>query len=412
MSKILVFCAANIPAVKVAVMEPIRALAENMHEQEIRYFYKNSEDVSLDDFADADTVICVRGSDPIELAIMEEAKKAGKYTIYFLDDNLLDLPEESSSRAYFENKIPRKTLQKMIAQADCLWTDNPNIQKIYEPQNAKTALMDLMISPKQKPKSERASLCKERPLKIGFAGCMDHERYLNDILPEIIGTLRKKYPGHIDFEFFGAYPEVIDSHKLRFIPFQDNYADYVKMMKKLDWDIAIAPLPNTSFHRCKYFNKFLEYSSFGLPAIYSKVEPYTFIVKDGFNGLYAEDDAQSWITALSSLIENEELRNQIASQAYRQLISEFSEEAVAARLKERIPALHSHRAPNLSEKDLGGIRKILKAQPGEGRTARLIHKIRRILRIHRARAPLYVIMTSIEKIKRKNKTVIKNERAE
>ena len=43
----------------------------------------------------------------------------------------------------------------------------------------------------------------------------------------------------------------------------EDYEDYRSAMGTLGWDIALAPLPDTPFHRCKHYNKYIEYASYG-----------------------------------------------------------------------------------------------------------------------------------------------------
>ncbi len=54
--------------------------------------------------------------------------------------------------------------------------------------------------------------------------------------------------------------------------------------------------------------KYLEYSAFGAPGVYSNLTPYSKIIDDGKNGFLASSYAE-WETCLSRLIEDEELEN-------------------------------------------------------------------------------------------------------
>ena len=99
---------------------------------------------------------------------------------------------------------------------------------------------------------------------------------------------------------------------LKHIPYQDGYDAYTASMAKANWDIGLAPMPKTDFHRCKYFNKYVEYASFGIVGIYSNLEPYTYGIKDRVNGLLVNNTTDDWYNAISELIENEKLRKEIS----------------------------------------------------------------------------------------------------
>ena len=55
------------------------------------------------------------------------------------------------------------------------------------------------------------------------------------------------------------------------------------------WDVAVAPLHDTAFNRCKSDLKFLEYAALGLPGIYSDVVPYKHAVRHEETGLLTEN---------------------------------------------------------------------------------------------------------------------------
>jgi hypothetical protein len=49
---------------------------------------------------------------------------------------------------------------------------------------------------------------------------------------------------------------------------------YPMFMKNLEADIGIAPLEINEFNACKSDLKMLEYCLCGIPAVYTKIEPY------------------------------------------------------------------------------------------------------------------------------------------
>ena len=95
-------------------------------------------------------------------------------------------------------------------------------------------------------------------------------------------------------------------------------------MKELNWDIGLAPMPETAFHACKYYNKLVEYAGYGIVGIYSNVLPYTEAAEDRVNGLVCENRKEDWVLALSELIEDSALRKKLSANCLHQAQTIFS----------------------------------------------------------------------------------------
>jgi len=95
-------------------------------------------------------------------------------------------------------------------------------------------------------------------------------------------------------------------------------------MPLMGFDIAIAPLIEDDFNRCKSAIKWMEYSISESPGIYSNVTAYKDVVKDQKTGLLVDNDTQSWLKALEEMISNDDLRNSIQKNAYDEVIRRHS----------------------------------------------------------------------------------------
>ncbi len=76
-------------------------------------------------------------------------------------------------------------------------------------------------------------------------------------------------------------------------------------------DIGLAPLPDNRFTRGKCSFKVLEYSSTGLPVVASPVGTNPDHIRENITGFFATDTDQ-WIAKISQLIEQQNLRKQMA----------------------------------------------------------------------------------------------------
>ena len=111
-------------------------------------------------------------------------------------------------------------------------------------------------------------------------------------------------------------------------------------MEESKFDIGIAPLEDNDFTKCKYFNKYLEYTLSGIIGIYSNVEPYLFVVRDGINGLLADNNSKSWEEKLTLAIKDRNVRISCAKNAQYHVSSNFTEKSIMNKLFTDIPELH------------------------------------------------------------------------
>jgi glycosyltransferase involved in cell wall biosynthesis len=91
---------------------------------------------------------------------------------------------------------------------------------------------------------------------------------------------------------------------------------------RIQWDIAIAPLRDTPFNRCKSDVKFLDYCAIGAAGIYSGVPAYQASVRHLETGWLAENNEAAWVEALEKLLADEPLRQGIAGRASQYLFAE------------------------------------------------------------------------------------------
>jgi hypothetical protein len=93
-----------------------------------------------------------------------------------------------------------------------------------------------------------------------------------------------------------------------------DYAGYARFAAEQSFDLAIAPLADNLFNRCKSPIKYLEYSVLGIPGIYSAISPYADLIQPYENGLLASTP-EDWLNAMTRLVEDAELRRQVGKAA-------------------------------------------------------------------------------------------------
>ena len=260
----------------------------------------------------ADIIVFLRSDSDIDAYVSKIAKKAGKKLIYVMDDDLLNVPSYLSSAPYYLLPSTQHNIRTIMSNCDTFLTPSPVLLEKYGPDFRYSFNI-------AEPSLNRIAKKEEnRKVKIGFAGSIDRAQDLNEILEDAITRITEKYGDSIEIEIMGAKPDFVEKLGLKHLPYQDGYDNYTAYMAKCNWDIGLAPMPLTEFHRCKYFNKYVEYASFGIAGIYTDCEPYIFGIRDGENGLLVNNSTEEWIEAISTLIENAELRKKISDECLRE----------------------------------------------------------------------------------------------
>jgi glycosyltransferase involved in cell wall biosynthesis len=87
------------------------------------------------------------------------------------------------------------------------------------------------------------------------------------------------------------------------------------MRRQLRWDVAIAPLEDNAFTRCKSDLKYLDYAALGIPGVFSDVRPYRKTVRHRETGLLAANESNAWADALEEVVSDAALRARLAEAA-------------------------------------------------------------------------------------------------
>jgi glycosyltransferase involved in cell wall biosynthesis len=96
------------------------------------------------------------------------------------------------------------------------------------------------------------------------------------------------------------------------------------------FDIGIMPLPDAPFERGKCGYKLIQYMACGKPVVASPVGVNSTIVRDGVDGFLASTHRE-WVSALTRLIADRVLRQQMGREGRRRIELEFSLKKAAPR---------------------------------------------------------------------------------
>ena len=339
-TNILVECPELISSVKIGVLD----LLENKEECNIEF--KRTSTITKHDILWSDVVISVRGCEKASLKIMESANRAGRYTIMFLDDDLINIPLNLDSTKYYNDKKLKKYILEILANCQILWAVNPRIIEKYSKytikKNGVLGKVPMKIEIEKKEWTE--------PVKVLYAGSIDHKQTLQKIISPVITKFDEIINKKIMFTFIGANPEI---EKTKHYNYFQDYESYKKFVIEGKFDIGLAPIETTEFYKSKYYNKFLEYTSIGVVGIYTDTEPYNLIIKDGINGFLCENNPEKWYLKIKKIIENPSKIAEILENAQRQVREDYNVDVVSNEILTLIPELIEYKA---KEKNIKNIR--------------------------------------------------------
>ena len=141
----------------------------------------------------------------------------------------------------------------------------------------------------------------------------------------------KKYP-NVRFRYIGylELPADFDDVKdqIEHIPFC-NYTEYLAYLAECD--ISIAPLENFIFNDAKSNIKYLEASITKLASVCSPRAAFADAIEQGKTAFLA-DNKQQWLDAFDALIQDEQLRHNMAAAAYESVTQRYAPASVGKTL--------------------------------------------------------------------------------
>ena len=327
--RVLLIYRAMIPSVRLCGHCQMEYLAEQG-----RLEYRAIQEMKLRtaDIDWTDIVLLSRLDSWYEHRLAQMMHRAGKYLAYIIDDDLLNIPPQLYSARYYGQRAIQGYIRDMIDLSDAIISPSPVLLEKYA--RGKTAIQ--VEEPAIDPVAYRPHAAGE-PVKIGFAGSIDRIGDIEDVLRTALIQVRAKYGDRVRFEFLGAEPAFAERLEARCIPYCDSYEEYRRTLNALQWDIGLAPMPDTPFHACKHYNKFSEYAAAGIVGVFSDVYPYTRIKAFPGCAVFCDNTPEDWVQALKALIEDADGREEYRRRAVRCAREKLSISASAEGLAEGLP---------------------------------------------------------------------------
>lgn len=298
---------------------------------------------------EADVIVFPRPNEEILVGSFKELQNEGKKVVIDFDDNMfLISPLSPHYKDFGTEEVKYKMPDGKVID---LWTDGKNFdlkENIKRIDNVKRALetASLVTAPTRiladvykeygakktavLPNCVDMDLWQKLPLKetdkirLFWAGGYSHyEDWL--ILRNVIPVIMQKYP-NVVLVLMGAMwkstLEGIPGDRIEFHKWVPTSA-YPYKVSILNPDIAIIPLSDTDFNRCKSPIKWIEMAAMGVPSVTSNIPPYSVIASE-HNGIFIDKNAEdAWIEGISMLIEDTVLLAKIGGYAQRTVNMNF-----------------------------------------------------------------------------------------
>lgn len=279
-------------------------------------------------FENADVSVIGALSSPMAVSLVLAARAKYKKPIFMeIDDYILNLPGYNiASNSYTPGSNIEWVVQKQMESSDGLIVSTNYLKKLYSGFNKNIYVIpngvDLEVWKKIKIKKRNDS-----KVRIGFSGSPNHTGDIR-MLKNVIELILSMYD-NVEFYFKACCPEFLQNKKN--VILDDNWKlidEYPQDLADAGFDIAIAPLRDNNFNRCKSNLRYLEMSMLKIPTVASNINDYKDTIQHGVTGYLCNNDDE-WINTLSLLIENVKLRHKIGNSAYNYICGNYNIKDIA-----------------------------------------------------------------------------------
>lgn len=257
---------------------------------------------------------------PLMRAYGEFGKEEVRYKMP--DGSLIDIWKDGVNINIQANIERLNGVAKALEQADLVTVTTDILADAYKKYNKNVIAL---------PNCVDMSLWQKLPLKkesdeirLYWAGGDSH---YGDwmLLPEVLKAVMDKYKNLklvIMGTLFQASLKDLPQDRIEHHGWVNTHA-YPYKTAILNPDIAIIPLEDTKFNRCKSNIKWVEMSALEVPCVTSLVSPYKEWATED-NGVFIEDNNKdAWIDGISYLIDNPDKRKDFSLKAKETVIENF-----------------------------------------------------------------------------------------
>lgn len=223
--------------------------------------------------------------------------------LYEIDDDLMQVPPAKDPSGFYAQTAPA-IAQLVRAATAVLVSTAPLADRLRSLNPAVTVIPNRLpefpwFRPLQPVLSipDPVLIRSSDQFLILYMGNTTHIEDLAIVRPVFERLTQEGYP--IQLFVIGGEPEDQSANWYQRLEIPESckhYPEFVPWFRSLAayFDLAIAPLTDTPFNRCKSALKFLQYSAVALPGIYSDGLPYRPVARSNQNGWLVPNTESAW----------------------------------------------------------------------------------------------------------------------
>jgi hypothetical protein len=221
--------------------------------------------------------------------------------VYETDDDMLQA--EQSGLPHLFDEQTREGIRRCLRLSDMVTVSTPYLAEQVSPYNENVRVLPNHVKPGLLEMQRK----RRDQLVVGWAGGTSH---LVDMVT-VAEPLRRVLDANpqVDMHFMGFDYSPLVQRQCRWSPWQADLGEYYK---RVDFDIAVAPLADVPFNRSKSPIRALEMGALGIPIIAANLLPYSDYVIDGKTG-YLVSSEDEFEQRLKELIHDPDARAELGA---------------------------------------------------------------------------------------------------
>ena len=310
------------------------------------------------DLSWGDVFIFQRATSDRALLIQNAIKIARKPVIYEMDDWLLGVPSHLLQYTFFQQHAGN--IKKLIKQSDRVVVSTQRLARKTKKLNPNVFIVPNVVS------TEAAALpiASHNNTSTVTLVLASSDTVEVDFLTEALNFVVSKYSPNVHVLAIGNIAKPLQkaiSFDIETAPMMERQ-QFLQYLTQYPNPIGIIPLGKDDFSVCKSAIKYIDYASVGVVPLCSNAAPYSDEITDSMHGRLVDNTTEDWVKAISELIEDAELRSQMAQVSRNHVFEKYNLGASVAAWKLALNELEANNTFNslLLEKSLGIVTDIAK----------------------------------------------------
>jgi glycosyltransferase involved in cell wall biosynthesis len=316
----------TIASCQIGVLKPLAALARK-HQIQLRSCLESRASLSLVHWADI--IVFCRNTEPAYAHLLSEALSTHKPIVFDLDDNFWDVPFESDPELARYHRLPLRIqqLEKYLTHSTLVRVYSPALRDIVLKFNDNVRLLKAGFDFSLVRPLVKDPRCHDVVRMVYATSRVVDNQYF--LFAAALRQILAVYENKVQMTIWGCQPaDLVGLPGVRFMPLISNYEKFLRAFAANNFDVGLAPLEDTPFHRSKTNTKFRDYGASQVAGIYSDVCVYSSCIEQEKTGLLVANTTQAWFEGMERMINDAQLRTSIQRNAYDQVHHEYRQEVV------------------------------------------------------------------------------------